>query len=401
MSLWPLAAVIVASFALLAVIAHAQRRQLRTPTAHLHGSVPAVSILKPLKGVDEELEANLTSIFRLDYPCFEVLLGVQSPDDPALPVARRVAATHPNVSARVVVDSRRTSFNPKVNNLANILAVARHDVLLVSDSNVRVGPAYLADLVGHLQQPGVELVSSPIRACAGPGLGAALEALQLNTFVMGGVSALASLGRVCVVGKSMLLRRRTLDAIGGLPFLGRYLAEDQVCGEEVARLGGRIALSGQPVENVLGALSVRDFLHRHLRWARIRRWVSPAGYVAEILLNPVAIAAVAAAAAHTLAALGLAAITVVAKAILDWRSAQVAGAPLSLARAIVLVPLKDLLLGAAWAVPFFAHTVSWRGNRFRIGRRSVLSPLAVTSAPAGQLAPAHGGLAPAGVVAPD
>ena len=269
-----------------ALMARAARGQLAAP-APAPGLRPPVSVLKPLKGADAGLEANLESFFRLAYPRFEVVLGVDDAGDPALAVARRVAAAHPDVPSRIVVDPRAVGLNPKVNNLANLLRHARHDVLLISDSNVRVRPGYLDDLVAHLARPGVGLVSSPFRAAAAEGAGGAIEALQLNTFVLGGVAAVQRfLGGVCVVGKSMLLRRATLDALGGFPFLARYLAEDQVCGEEVARRGLAVAMSGHVIDNVLGRLPLRAALRRHLRWARIRRRMSPAGYAGNCCSSP-------------------------------------------------------------------------------------------------------------------
>jgi len=372
--LWLSIAAVATSLGVLAVMAVAQRRHLRTrpPVA---AELPPVSILKPLKGADAGLADNLASFMRLDYPSYEVLFGVRDADDPAVAVARAVAAAHPGVPAHVVVDRREGGLNPKVNNLANLLPIARHDVLLISDSNVRVGPGYLRELAAHLAQPGVGLVSSPIRAGCGSSLGAALEGLQLNTFVMGGVAALHRLfDEPCVVGKSMMLRRATLERIGGFEFLGRFLAEDQVCGQEVARLGERLALAHAPVENVLGPLSVRDFLARHLRWARIRRHVAPAGYAAEALLNPLLLALLGAAWLADLSGLVLVFGTIAAKACLDAWVERTTGAARRGWHYLPLGVVKDLLLAAAWPVPFLGSTVSWRGNRLRITRRSRLVP---------------------------
>jgi ceramide glucosyltransferase len=383
------AVLVAAGLAALAAMAWAQRRQLRVAAPPLGDDPPAVSVLKPLKGLDPGLADNLESFFRLDYPRYEVILGVAGGDDPAVAVARRVAAAHPHVPSRVVVDPRRVGFNPKVNNLANLAAHARHDVLLVSDSNVRVAPGYLADLVAHLLRPGVGLVSSPIRGPRGASLGAALEGLQLNTFVMGGVAAMANLvGGVCVVGKSMLLRRETLSAIGGFEHLAGFLAEDQVCGQEVARLGWRTVVSGRPIDNVLGPLSVREFLARHLRWARIRRRVAPAGFAAELLLSPTFIAALALLADPSPATLALLAAVAATRAALDAAAEGAAGTRRPLAAYLLLSPLKDVLVGGAWVVPFLDATVTWRGHRFRVGRRTRLEPLAPSvSRPSAGLAP--------------
>ena len=373
MTLVAVLALVVPGLVLLAVMAFAQARQLRDAAGPPAGELPSVSILKPMKGADPNLEENLESFFRLDYPRYELLFGVDEETDPALAVARAVAARHPEVSCRMVVDRRTVGFNPKVNNLANIARHARHEVLWISDSNTRVALDTLRDLVARLEQPGVGLVSSPFRGVAATGLGGACESLQLNTFVMGGVAAMHRLtGGVCVVGKSMILRRSTLDAIGGFTLLARFLAEDQVSGEEVARLGLSVGVASCAVDNVLGHLPLRAFVTRHLRWARIRRRMNPAGYLGEFLLNPVFLAVFAALALQSRATLTLAVAVLAGKSALDAAAERAAGVrrPLVLYPALTLV--KDLLVGTVWAVPFVSSTVAWRGHRFRIGPRTLL-----------------------------
>ena len=376
-----LAAVVLVGLAALTLMAWAQRAHLAAGAPPEPASWPPVSVLKPMRGADPGLEENLESFFSLDYPFYEVLLGVDDMGDPAVAVARRVVERHPEVPATIVADATRTGDNPKVNNLANIHRHARHDVILISDSNVRVRPGYLRDLVATLEQPGVGLVSSPIRGRHPEGLGGALEALQLNGFVMGGVAAMHRVfGGVCVVGKSMLLRRATLERIGGFRRLSRFLAEDQVCGQEVAALGARLALSSQPIDNVLGRVSVRDFALRHLRWARIRRRISPLGYAGELLLNPVFLAAVAAAAIPGLATAVTFVAALLARSALDAASERAAGVRRPLGAYPALVLAKDLVTGVLWAVPYFSSAVTWRGRRFLIGPRTALRPAAILGA---------------------
>jgi len=369
-----LIALVSPGLALAATMAVAQWRQLREEPVAPGGAQPPVSILKPMKGTDPNLEENLESFFRLEYPEYEVVFGLDDEADAALGVARRVAARHPETASRIVVDGRTVGFNPKVNNLANIARVARHELLWISDSNTWVAPDTLRELVARLERPGVGLVSSPFRGTRARGLGGACESLQLNTYVMGGVAAMHRLVRgVCVVGKSMMVRRSALAAIGGFPFLGRFLAEDQVSGEEVARLGMRVDVATRPVDNVLGPLSVRSFLARHLRWARIRRRMNPAGYVGELLLNPVFLALCGALTLRTPSALALLAAVLAAKSVVNAAAERGAGArrPIVVYPALTLV--KDVLVGAVWIVPFASSTVTWRGNRFRIGPRTLLS----------------------------
>lgn len=356
-----------------AVMVLAQRRHLRAAPPP-QTALPPVSILKPVKGLDADFEANLRSVFAQDYPQFEVIIGAHGADDPALEVARRVAAEFPAVPCVVMADPREVGPNPKVANLANLLRQTRYDYLLISDSNVRVGSSYLRELVAHAQQPGVELVSSPIRGCGAASLGGQVDAVLLNTFVMGGVAAMHRLfNAACVVGKSMLLRRATLRQLGGFEYLAQFLAEDQVCGQEVTRRGHRVALSSQPVDNITGAPTLREVAARYLRWAKIRRHIAPAGFTGEILLNPVAVAAVGAVVVRSEAAvaaflvawalsLGLAALAEGAVGVRrSWR-----------ARA-VLVLLADLLGTVVWPLAMVSRTVNWRGKALRIGRRTRLA----------------------------
>ncbi len=364
--------VVAVGLAVLALEAWAQRRLLQTNPGVAAEGLPPVSILKPLRGTDSDLAANLESFFHLDYPRYEVLFGVAAEDDPALEVARQVAARHPEIRSAVVVDGRAVGYNPKVNNLANLERRAAFDVILISDSNVRVHPSFLAEMVAALERPGVGLVSSPVSAPAGSNLGARLEGLQLNTYVLGGVAAMHRLGGVCVMGKSMLMRRSTLSEIGGFAFLARFLAEDQVCGQEIARRGLSLALAPRPVVNVTGRVSVRQFLSRQLRWAKIRRHISPLGYCGEAVLNPIFLAAVAAAVVPSGGGLGLLLVTIVGKAAIDLASERALGVARSPLWYPFLSTAKDLLLGLAWFVPWFDASVVWRGNRLRIGRRTRL-----------------------------
>jgi ceramide glucosyltransferase len=177
------------------------------------------------------------------------------------------------------------------------------------------------------------------------------------------------------MGKSMLLRRTTLAELGGFRFLARYLAEDQVCGQEIARRRHTLALASQPVLNVLGPVTVRQFIARHLRWARIRRHMAPLGYLGEFLLNPIFIAGVALAVRPSALGLGALLAVVAAKSALDLASERAAGVLRSPLAYPLIVTAKDMMLGFTWIIPWFSSHVAWRGNRLHIGRRTVLEPV--------------------------
>src|SRR6185437_12187382 len=124
--------------------------ELEAPLAHLPHALPPVSVLKPLKGADSGLRENLETFFHLDYPEFEILFSVADPDDPAAQIVRDLIALHPEIKAELIVGQVEVGANPKVNNLVFSYGRARHDWVLISDSNVRVPPDYLATLAAHL-----------------------------------------------------------------------------------------------------------------------------------------------------------------------------------------------------------------------------------------------------------
>ena len=369
--LW--AAPAVVGLVLVLIFRFAQGRLLSAPPPP-PSDRPPLTILKPLKGVDEGLERNLRSFFRQDYPKYEIVLGSPDDDDRALEVARRVAAEFPSISSRVVVGSETLCPNPKMNLLAGLARHASHPIYLISDSNIEADPGYLRDLVAHLHRPGVGLVSSLFRGAGWKGLGGALESLQLNTFVQGGVASAYLLMNIpCVVGKSMLFRREDLESIGGFAHLGAHLAEDQVCGEEMKAKGRGVVVSGHLIDNVLGRRTVREFLDRHERWCRIRRRISLGGYIGEFFVNPTALALIALAVVPSVP-MGMVAGSIwMCASGIAWSAERKAGVrrlpfvypPLEL--------LRGILTAVVWFVPFFSSTVSWRGDRLKIGPRTRLT----------------------------
>ena len=364
-----------AGLAMLGVEGRALRRKLSGP-APSPGGAPGISVLKPLRGIDDDLEANLATFAAQDWPGCEVLLGLHDLSDPAEPLARAAVERWPG-RFRVVVQEGERGMNPKVSQLAGLAAAARHGILVISDSNVRVGPGYLAEIAARLEDPEVGMVTHLIAGVGERSEGALLENLHLAGGVATGIAAAKAIaGRDVVMGKSMALRRADLEALGGFAAVKDLLAEDYVLGQMVSRvLGKRVELASRPVENVVQERTVGQFTQRARRWAVLQRTlVGPWLYAAQVVRNPVLLATLAlvAAPAPWTAAAWLA--VAGARALLDGAAGLALRAggfrPVQLLR----VPVKDLLLGAAWAEGFFRRTVDWRGTRLRVLPGSRLAP---------------------------
>jgi ceramide glucosyltransferase len=349
------------------------------------GPMPAVSVLKPLKGTDSELYENLASLARQDYPAFELVLGTDDAMDPALAVARQVLRDHPHVPMTIVAGGSPIGHNPKVNNLAQLARAARHDWILVSDADVRVDPLYLRALTAETADPKVGLVSSVIANVEEESVGSTFDSLHMNGFVAAVISSADVLaGHPCVIGKSMLLRRSDLRRMGGLEIVKDVLAEDYVLGQAYHRAGLKVALSGHPVRAVSKDRTFGSFFDRHVRWGQMRRHIAPWHHLGEPLLVPTPW--LAGAAAASLAAgrsagkmdalvVLVALLGTVARCLSDALQTKALRGKAPDVADIPLIPLKDLVMTASWALASVKSTVAWRGSVMRIGRGSVLTPV--------------------------
>ncbi|MCS6797651.1 MAG: glycosyltransferase [Myxococcota bacterium] len=362
----------------------AVRRHLRIPATDPGDPLPPVSIIKPVKGVEEAMDENLQSVLAQRYPGpIEVVFSATDPADPGLALARAVAARHPHVPVRFVVSDPGFGRNPKVANLAGAFAAATHDLVWHSDANVRVPPDYLRRIVAEMQASGASLLTSIVVGTGERSVGAALENVQLSAFIAPAMCTALHVGGVpCVVGKSMLLRRSELDALGGLGRVRDVLAEDFVLGRDYARAGRRVHVSAVPVVNVNERIPVRRFLERHARWLKLRVTVHLGGWLADLGGNPVALLALAWLYSGLAAPLGtVLALAVVLKAAGDLDHVRrMRGEPLSI-RWWWVLPVRDLVLAALFFYSAVSRTVCWRGVWMRIGRGSRI--LEVRHAPLG------------------
>ena len=364
-------------FAAAVTLGWCRRADCAVPTRDF---TPAVSIVKPLSGGDDGLEANLESFYRLDYPAYEVVLSLARRDDPAYPIALRVADRHPSVRTVFVVDPAERSPNSKVNRLTAGVRRARHRHILFSDGNVRVRPDFLRHAISSFRDPSVGLLSNLFRGMWPETFASRLECLYLNGALL---PATAFLGRLlrqpCVVGKSILMSRTALDAIGGLAAVGDYLAEDYLLGLAVRKAGFRVVLSAHTIDTAETSKSAVAAWSRHRRWGMMRSRLGGPAYAVELLANPLpwfvgVLAYSAARPSLVLAAIALLGIRYGAEAVSGWDG----GHPLGW-RDLLLLPLRDsVLVGLFWA-GLAGRKTSWRGRSVIVGPRSliVVPPAAV------------------------
>jgi ceramide glucosyltransferase len=370
---WLLLALVAGAFvfSLLVVVATRDYKRVRPPVL---ARPEPISILKPLAGLDEGLEENLRSYFRQDYPAFELLFAVHHAADPAAAVVEKLRGEFPDIPARLIVTGEPPWANPKDYSLELMLAQARYDLLVMSDSDTRAGPDMLSAIAAEFQDANLGLASCPYRAVAGRDFWSRLEAIGLNTEMLAGVLAGRLLeGMKFGLGPVMAARRKAIQAIGGFARVKDYPADDFVLGRFVAEQGIGAILSSCVVEHRLGTQTWRENLEHRLRWLRACRRMRPAGYFGQVFTYPLPLALLLWAVRPDwwpASALALAAHALAVGATAGW----VLRDPV-MWRRWWLVPLEDLLSFAFWIAGFFGNTVSWRGRRYILNRDGTFRPV--------------------------
>ena len=347
-------------YCVLTVIAALRFRAVAPPAP---GFLPPISVLKPLAGVDDGLEENLRSFFEQGYAEFEILFAVRHADDPAVAVVERLRAEHSAVPSRLIFTGEPPYANAKVYSLDLMLAAARHDLLVMSDSDVRVGPAMLATLAAEFQDERLGLATCAYRAVAGRSFWSTLEAVGLNTEFIGGVLVARMLdGMKFALGPTIAARRATLARIGGFDAVKDYLAEDFVMGKLAAERGDGVILSSFVIEHRIGGQPLAANLRHRLRWNRSTRRSRPWGYVGQVFTNPLPLALLLWAVEPGW--WPVVAATAVLRAAAGWATAgHVLRDPFT-RRLWFLVPLQDVLGFLLWVGGFFGNTVLWRGRKY-------------------------------------
>jgi ceramide glucosyltransferase len=349
-----------AVYCILTIIAAARYRAVRPPELR---DPPPISVLKPLAGVDDGLEANLRTFFEQDYPRFEILFAVRSEHDPAIEVAERLRAQYAGVPSRLIVTGEPPYPNAKVYSLDKMLASASHDLIVMSDSDIRVTRDMLPVIAAEFQDPRLGLATCPYLAVPGKSFWNTLEAIGLNTEFIGGVLVARMLdGMKFALGPTIAARRATLAKIGGFDAVKDFLAEDFVMGKLAAEKGDGVILSSYVIEHCIGAQTLRANLRHRLRWNRSTRRSRPAGYIGQLFTIPLPLAVLLWLVQP--AWWPLAAATLVLRAIAGVFTAWYVLRDGLTARLCWLVPVQDVLSLMMWVAGFFGNTILWRGRRY-------------------------------------
>jgi ceramide glucosyltransferase len=330
---------------------------------------PAVTVLKPLHGMEPKLEKNLESFFRQDYPNFEIIFGVREASDPALAVVEKLRQSHPQVKSHIVLSGPPTWANAKVFSQQKMLAFASARYIVMSDSDVCVGPDLLRNVVTPLLDEKIGLVTCPYRGVPAPGLGSSLEALGMSVEMTSGVIVADMLeGMRFALGPVTATRREVLEQIGGFPAVADYYSDDFELGQKIWAAGYKVIFSHYVIEHVLTPRPFFRTLADQLRWMKSTRYSRPAGHVGSGLTYAVPFGLVGLIAGLAIGRTWLAIVCLC----VAWLNRMVQSLVVGLGvvrdrralSACWLYPLRDLLGFFLWLASFTGRGFVWRGEKY-------------------------------------
>jgi len=360
-----------------------QSREAIAPTAF-----PPVTLLKPLCGIEPGLEAHLTSFFEQQYPTYEIIFGARHEDDPALEIARRVSERYPSVPVQIVITGEPWRPNAKVCSLVKMYERARYDYFIISDSDVTVGPNYIAEVVQPLLDPENGMVTSLYRGLPTGGAWAKLEALGMSVeMTAGAIVANLLEGMKFALGPTMAIRRDALEAVGGFESLADYCADDYVLGREVAESGRQVVMSQHVIDHVVINRRFACSMHHQMRWMKSTRFSRCAGHAgtAMTFAMPFGLLAIVAAGAlhHWVLGAGLFAAAFLNRVVLSIAAGWGVVRDRRALRLAWLYPLRDLMGFVFWCASYSGRMIVWRGDCYRLeagGHMVLVEPGAATVA---------------------
>jgi ceramide glucosyltransferase len=336
---------------------------------------PPVSILKPIYGLDREAYENYASFCRLDYPEFEILFCVSDDRDPAVPVIQKIIADFPERSIRLLVGSEPLGASDKVNKLCRMVSEARHEIVIVTDSDVRVDSGFLRAIVSPFRDPEVGGVTCLYRGLTDGSFAAGLEATGNSTDFAAGVLVNWLGGKIdFMLGAIMATTKKNLAEIGGFESLVDYFCDDFELGNRIAKNGHPIELSPFPVSIVYPREILAEAFRHQVRWNLSIRYSRPAGHLGLIFTQglPWTILAALVAPSATIALAYVAAYVVLRSEMA--RNVGVWGLQDHALRAkLVLLPVRDAFAFVVWLASFFPQRIRWRDKEFYVRKRRLIS----------------------------
>ncbi len=363
---------VFAGMALAAVPGYLRERRTLSSRAAAEAFTPPVSVLKPVHGAEPGLEANLETFFEQDYPRYEILFCARFCDDPGLVTARRVAARYPQVPVKFLTTGEPKYINAKAASMELMEAEAAHEILVISDSDVRVSKDYLLSVALPFADDRVGAMCCLYRGVAAAGgLWARLEAVGMSVEMTAGVLVARTLeGMQFVLGPTMAFRREAIRRMGGFRVTADYCADDFVLGNETFKLGQKVVLSHHTIDHVVLNSDFVASLKHQVRWMKSTRFSRPKGHFGSALTFSVPFGAAGWAAAAWLGHpwFGL--------ALLGWSLATRWALAIGVGRMVVgdaswfgllvLYPLRDLMGFGFWAASYWGRRVLWRGHVYEL-----------------------------------
>jgi ceramide glucosyltransferase len=349
------------------------RERQRAAVARREVYAPPVSLFKPLHGAEPDLAAHLATFFRQDYPGpYEVLFCARNLQDPGLTIARQVASRYPEIPVRFLAVEGVPFVNAKVSSLERMEAFASHDVFIISDSDVRVTPEYVREVMADFRDPDVGAVTCLYRGIAEQGIWAKLEASGMSVEMTSGVLAANLIeGMQFLLGPTMAVRRAAVQRMGGFAKLGPYCSDDFLLGNWVAALGYKVVLSRHVIDHIVLNMTFMTSMKHQIRWMKSTRFSRPKGHLGTGLTFsvPYGLCGGGAAAAlhHPLLGCALAVYAVAGRMVLAGLVAGSVVKDESLVRTVLLFPLRDLMGFLFWAASYTSGKILWRGQLYHLG----------------------------------
>ena len=373
-----LASILYLAFATCGVAWHRIHHQRNIPPPPESVNPRPVTVLKPICGPDPNLYENLRSFCQQAYPQYQLVFGVSDAGDPATRIVQQVIADFPNLDLALVVDDRLIGTNFKVSSLANMLRMAKYDILVIADSDMRVQPDYLRTIVSPFEDADVGAVTCLYKGSPVGGLASALGAMFINEWFLPSVLVALTFEklRFCF-GASIAVRREVLDAIGGFEALADDLADDYMLGKLISERGYTIHLAPYLVENIVLEPDLKALFLHELRWARTVRSVRPVGYALSFVTYslPMSIVFLLVTLATRFASVGVVvvALSIGLRVLLHY--AVRAAFRLSSPAMPWLIPIREILAFLVWCASFLGRGVQWRNGKFSLspdGRLTVI-----------------------------